>query len=355
MGLSNEERLIKMYWSIHNMVNESRNLPTIGYNHEQYARLRALCDRLWDSFLGRKTNGVHWFTGSSATNVIDKPDSPWAVALTHRFSCDRSQGVEFDNRNQEMEEYHKQYELDPDMADYPDDGGCHPGLAIEKLLLHVEEYGPGMAATYLIYAGTEDLSYALRRYDDAFMARYAITNKLIADIQGECFGLFAEHEEFAHAYLLNQIFEGMYAYGNPVRGLARHQNWHHKLPNAMQHVPLKDMRRWHLTVAKNPTPTDWVAVAMEIMCHDYHYEHQFKELIRVAGKRSIPLDEDRLRGVFDNCVKAHDEKSKRDAERYREEVSEGSLCAIHGYQHSEATQEKVTSTKQDEDPDGTKP
>lgn len=335
MGLSNEERQTKLYRSIHHLVQESRNLPIDGYVNERYKRLRTLCDQMWFAFLGRQSNGGHWFAGSSATNQIGEPNSPWAVALIDHFDIDRARDKKDwmdEAQEREKAEYDEQWEKDRDLADMPDDGFIERSLDIDKLLLCVEG-GKGLAATYLIYAYTENLIYALRRYDDEFRAGYPVLDKLIADIQGECFGIFTTNGEYAKAYLLNQILDGLYDYQNPVAKLARCQFWHHHLTRAMRHASLKDMRAWHLELTKDPkkvTPTDWVVVAFGIMGPACEYEHQFKDLIRIAGKRDIPLDEARCRVAFDACLKAKKEKSESSSNKYTVDAAYKHMTAIHG-------------------------
>jgi hypothetical protein len=355
MGLSNEERQTKLYWSIHHLVDESRNLPTTGYEHEQYDRLRDLCDQMWFAFLGRATNGGHWFAGSSATNQIGGPDSPWAVALLNHFSHDRSQGKSWRDKHRDrlQKEYDEQYEKDPDLADLPDDDHINRALGIDRMLGCVSDDGPAYKAVYLIYAGTEGILYALRRYDDAFLARYPVLNKLVSDIQGECFGIFARHEAFARAYLLNQILDLMYAHDNPVRALAVHQHWHHTIANPMRKADLKTLRKWHLAVTKNPvgvTPTDWVALALEMMGSSYEYEHQFKDVIRIAKKRGFPLDEARLRPVFDACIKARKAEAAKSSKQYREDSSYSHMSAIHGHDEAYKQSKKRPKKPKTEEP-----
>lgn len=336
MSLSNEERQTKLYWSLHHLVQESHNLPTTGYEHEKYDRLRDLCSQMWFSFLGHTSNGGHWFAGSSATNNIGKPNSPWAVALLNHFNTDRAKGKKDwmdEAREREQADFDEQYDIDRDLADRPNDSIARDAMDIDNLLKHIEDDGKGLAATYLIYAYTENLVYALRRYDDEFRDGYPVLNKLIADIQGECFGLFSANENYAKAYLLNQILDGLYAYGNPVAKLAWHQCWHHKLPGVIRHADLAKIRKWHLSLTKDPkkvTPTDWVVLALEMMGPTYEYEHSFKELIRMAGKRGIPLDEARCRAAFDVCLKAKKETSTAATDEYRTDADYEHMAAIHG-------------------------
>ena len=332
MGLSDGERQIKLYWAVHHLAVEGRNLPTKGWDHEGYDRLRSLCDQVWFAFLGSASNGAHWFLGSSATNEIGKPNSPWSLALMDHFETDRARTGPKDWLEEATEAAKKAYDEaeDPDLVDNPDDKHQRNSIDISSLLGHVEQ--PGLKATYLIYAYTENVTYALRRYDDDFRAGYPTLDKLITDIQGACFEIFTKHEEFAAAYLLNQILEKLYGYENPVKCFAMKQHWHHHLYKPMR-GPLADIRRWHLTIVDKGdkmTPTDWVVMALEMMGGSYEYEHQLKEMYRIAKKRDIELDKERIDATFDKCVKLHKAESKGHTDEYRNDREYEHINAVHG-------------------------
>jgi len=305
MSLSDQERRTNIYWAINRAMGNSAELAAL----KSFARLQELCDQLWFSFLGRHSNGAHWFFGSSAVNRIEEPNSPWAVALIDHFEKDRAK-----------KDTHQE---DPNQTnpDNDDDDKDH-FISITNMLRKAEPNA--LAAVYMIYAETENIIYALRRYRDDFLANYPALDKLVADIQGQCFTIFTQYDEFAKAYLMNQIMVNfIYARNSPIRRIAVYQCWHHNISRPMQHATLRQVREWHLALTKDPNPTNMITITLEMMGPSYHHEQELKDLIRIANQQEIPLDETRIRKAFDtHCAKENAAEGNSDRNH---------LIAIHGH------------------------
>ena len=147
MGLSDEERVTKMCWAVHNLSTMCRELE-VGYPKEPWQYLKDLGDRLWHAFLGGHSNGMFWIIGGALESGVTGPNSPWGVLIESQ--CDEAR------RSTEKDPFKK----DPNYFD-PFDGF----LDISGLIQHARE-GSNKKKLLDIYRSTEFLIYGLRRYDD---------------------------------------------------------------------------------------------------------------------------------------------------------------------------------------------
>ena len=326
MALSNEERLSQMFWTVSRLDQTGQELP----NKEKYAKLKELCGNAWHCLMGRNTNGMHWILGSSATSQIEGATDPWSTALVSKFAESRMQEQPRERRD-DLYRVHSE------------------SISITSLLRHEEYEGPALASVYEAYAYTEDLAYSLRRYKDDFRAAYPELDKLISDIQGACFHIFTENTAFARAYLLHQLLDPMYSPNSPIREFLPKQHWHHHLHKGMW-KSLKDLRDLHLGLARkeNPSATDMVVLAFTLMGAEYHYEHQYKDLLKTAEDKGIELDVGLVRAAFDACLATHKESGTTRQESYSKARKYEHMEAIHGhdvaYQHFYSNDEAAPLT-----------
>ena len=315
MGLSNEERLDKMTWAAHHLTQLGAQLPS----HEPYERLKGLCGQVWHTLLGGNSNGAHWIFGSSAGNPIKNSESPWAVALAEHFRADRADNWLDEMRAQRLDKYYNMTDaeqmkaLHPEMEDQDEEAASIHNL-LKIMESHEDRYGKptvtGRDKVFLIYAQTENMIYALRRYDDSFKKGFAPLDKLTSDIQGECFNIFSRSQDFAKAYLMNQILEGHFLMGvdSPIRFLMIKGRWPSVIARRLtehQGVPLEDIRAWHLRLerCKGILPlTDWIELAVEMMgpCLNMGAE----AILRTCKACEFEVDEQRVKDACAKVAKA---------------------------------------------------
>ena len=355
MGLSNEERRAKMTWAANHLTQLASSLPDEGWTPSggtlKYNRLKDLCGQVWHAMLGGTSNGTHWLLGSSASNPIKDSESPWAVALEHHFH-DSREGKGW--LEEAREERHKAYEEadDKDALVSPwDEKNAEDAIAIASLLKKLEveadldeAYAPtALDKVFLIYAQTENMSYGLRRYPDKMLADFPKLDKLVSDIQGECFNCFQKDSRYALAYLFHQILDSHFDnYGNPIRKLAIKQGWMVRMASRARErlgayeLKLDAVREWHLRIEshKVKTATDWVVLALEIM--DYRACDDLKDTLRIAGKMEIELDEARVKAAYAKAAKSAEEHKKFSERDYCGESRQAHLYAVHGYDSFEA-------------------
>lgn len=336
MGLSDQERETNLYWACHRIYNLGRKLDTKDSYPSSGGHLKELCDRVWVEFLGGHSNGAHWILGSSASNEIRDPDSPWSAALLSTLQesvpCHRYRRDEFD----------------------PFDGW----LDIVGLL--GKSRAPELAPVYEIFAWTEQAVYALRRYQDAYMRKRQGLSDLLATMQGVCFGIFRS-DTFAKAYVHNRTLKKLYGSKydkSTIRTILEKQNWHHDLSRPMSDWDsLLKIREWHYRAYTAETTTDKLLVLMEIVGCRYHYKHQLRQMCKMLREAGEKVDYKAIWAQFQKNEAAHKEEKGGGQEEYNLNHRREEFQAIHGYESWEYNEDKpepfdpVLFTEKDEDGD----
>ena len=310
MGLSDGERTKHLYWACLRISDLGRQLSGDTYPREM-KYLKDLCARIWVDFLGSSSNGMHWIAGSSATNDLREPDSPWSVGLLHRMA----ESLRPEPRRREKFD--------------PFDGF----LDIPGLLSHGGD--KDNAHIYNIFAWTEQAIYALRRYNDNYLRRRQGLSDLLARIQGECFAFFAKSDDFAKAYVHYHTLKMLYGTEwNPtdIRPIMQKQNWHHYLSRPMSGwVSLRQFRAWHYRTTVAETTTERILVGMDIMGRRYHYKHQIRALCKWCRESGLKVDYKAIWKQFQKCEADHKDDAEGGMEDRQLERRREAFSAIHGY------------------------
>lgn len=184
MGLSNEERYVKIIHSINHITDLSENL-------KDTQKLKKLCERLWYEFLKQDSDGLFWFSGSDLSS-----DHMKSGLLGVAFCCHApSRGSTIEELNAERRKEDKYYDHYKTLSGFFD---------MDRLLVAEKR------AVLLIYAHTQNIAYALCRYRDEFMKQYEDLNFIMRTIQGECFKLMKEDREYTYAWMLHHLCDMIY-------------------------------------------------------------------------------------------------------------------------------------------------
>lgn len=277
MGLSDQERRGHIAFAIKQMVKRAEGLshsrtPGVGL-------VKQLCQQLWFEFLGHQSNGLHWIFGSSAVNQISSEgNSLWGIALAEHFQAARKEDdwweksiSERSKEYWEMETEERIKHLDP-LQERREEAA----VEISSLLKHLgqeDSEGDELERVFMIYADSETLVYALRRYRDQFLKDLAGLDSLVARIQGACFEVFSEKQEFAYCYLVNQILEHHLLLGgiSPQRHLAIHFGWASKIVQRLGRYStrpsLDQVMQWHrrITLDEVKSPSQYVEMLYEML------------------------------------------------------------------------------------------
>lgn len=339
MGLSDEERRSRMLWAIHHLIQTrhdelviDRFIGAMGTD-EAVRRLVAAIDRLWHAALGGGGNGVYWLIGGEADNPIRREAGPWSVAVAAHCS---------DHRN-ERGVVKISAPFDP----------FNGFLDVHGLLTKAGN-GKVLAGVYTAYRQTEALSYAVRRYDDSLRRELAEVDKLISEIMGNCFSIFALNEAFARAYVLNRVLKWLYTgktggdptfyapEADPVAAALIQLNMHHDMSRPMTHGTLAEIIKldeWRLR--RTPTPGVRLEAALRLAGPSFHYRHQFQALEEAAAAMQPPPDVARLRRLFDLNVAARNATRAEERPRWAEDEAAEAANIVHGYDGYRWAQQQV--------------
>lgn len=358
MGLSNEERRAMMLWAIHRLDQTRHNelgdpapyagaIGTVALIH----RLSSAIGRLWHAAFGGTSNGAFWFLGGEADNPIRREAGPWSVAVASHCAEHRNEKGALKIRR------------GPGAPFDPFDGF----LDVNGLLAQARD-GKVLAGVHTAYQQTEALSYAVRRYDDDMRRGLVDVDRLISEIMGVCFSIFAIEQAFARAYVLNRVFKWLYT-GNvssdpvfyapeadPVAGILLQLDMHHDMSRLMTHGSLAEIIKldeWRLRRA--PTPGARLEAALRLAGARFHYEHQFRALEKAAADLQPAPDIARLRRLFANNIAAKKAAEAEERPRHAEEDAAEAAHVVHGYDGYTWAQQQVRKAALSKKPSTSRP
>jgi hypothetical protein len=183
MSLSNETRLKGIYECVYLLTTKKKEYLYKYKKCETTKYLMYLLNKLWHNLLEKQVM-AGWLNGSSSSNTVYwDTTTPWGVSIN--YHCDGLLSGE------------EELSSNPDLVDNLLD----TYLSIEYLLNECsEEYG----FVYYVYNISETLTYYIRRYHWDDMGLTTL-NKLVSDIQGECYSIFHENSVFSVAYITNLL------------------------------------------------------------------------------------------------------------------------------------------------------
>lgn len=316
MGLSHPERITKIVFAIRGIMEQSRKLEKeiqlqdLEIPLESLPVLRLLVkltDKLWYACLGGSTNNTFWLFGGDHNSKVKEPEGAWSIAVIALCDAYRKEPNDDDNDD-----------LDIPYDPFDDD------LSIEGLLGH-----PYRKSVYQIYGWSEQITYALRRYNDSFRREYKKLDKLVSNIQGTCFEIFQADEAFATAYVGNTLLEALYK-NEETKTILLNTNWHHDLASGIRSARLSEVvewDRWRLT--NDATLQNHLILAMRIMGDKFHYSHVFDELIKQV--KGLNVNSEILKLEFEKCQTEHKELQKKQDMNYKKDNDADIIRVIHGW------------------------
>lgn len=338
MGLSDEERLENMFWSAKHLYELGQDL----YKTKFYLKepLASLCKQVWAKLLGGNSNGTYWILGGALNNPITDSTNAWAIAISSKFEDVHTnrQGARIGIIRDRKEEF--------------DPFDC---FLSERGLIGQDKYeGPFYKVVYDIYAYTESMIYALRRYDDELRESFSDLSDLISEIQGLCFSLFTTSGVYARAYLVHQILKEKFYANKTINRIALKDSWHHHYSLLMD-WSLDEIMRLHKELfVKEPTLQSLLKYSLIAMGRRYHYQHLFNALVKELEALKDPsINIEELRGIWKTkCFDAHELKEKEDMNQYVANKDEQILYTIHGYEKKGGFFEDRKDTEEDIKPVG---
>lgn len=219
MGLSDEERITKIYYSILRITEHADKINpeaegAYGYK-DHLKKLKDFSTQLWPAIQSAKGNGLYWLMGPD-DEVRSFHTTVWSLGLSNHIE-----------RAQKPKEKHPK-------KDWVYDPINKGSLSVKSLI------GPNLAAVKNVHDWLQNIQYAANRYADELSEGLKDLRDLVARMIGEVFAIYNAEPRFASAWLLNEIAQKLY--GNisyklrkdvdDVTKLMLDQNSHH------------DMTRW---------------------------------------------------------------------------------------------------------------
>lgn len=314
MGLSNEERLKGIYECVHLLTTRKKEYLYKQGKCETTKYLINLVNNLWHSLLGKQVM-ASWLNGSSSFNTVYwDTHTPWGMNIN--YHCD---GLLSDEE-----------ELSSSSSDSVDNL-LDTYLSIEYLLKECsEEYG----FVYYVYHISETLTYYLRRYHWDDMGLTTL-NKLVSDIQGECYSIFRENSVFSKAYITNLLItEYVYTFKYSQLGTKDDVvvNW---LLKESLHIPLSKclvygnndvdlnyLAKKHKCLHQkgdSVTPFDRLLLVVELCGLGFSNELNIKSLMDLVSNHNLCTEEERncLSQAFYKNVLLKSKYEQDNQERYK--------------------------------------
>lgn len=318
MGLSNGERNTYIFNAIKNIVALSKNLK-----HDDFDEIKQHINMLWPSTIGSTSNGLHWIVGSSATNQIGWDDfSVFSVALKDGFDDDKAY-IEENEHKKKDPNYKSMREIRNDYFDPMDK------LGIKDLIENSDSYlAKEYSIIYEIFAWTEQLVYALRRYDDEYRRGLSKLSEVIASIQGDCFPFFS-NVVFRQAYLSYHMFNILF-HKREIEDAIKNLYLFHDVSGICRDHQIDSIMGFHKRLTIDSSPAECIYLLLEIAGRHFHYDHKYKELVNALKKANIKIDYKKLAKIFSANCKKHSEREKESSEKYGKEKEADHFYCVHG-------------------------
>lgn len=318
MSLSDDERNSYIFHSVKNIVSLGKEL-----DGDEFDDIKKHINTLWPATIGSSFNGLHWILGSSANNEISTGDlSVLSVALKEGFAEDAATIKE--NEEKKKNPYYKSSrEILNDLFD-PMDFLKIPDLIKNSDCHLAKEY----SNLYEIFDWTEQLVYALRRYDDKYLKRLSKLSEVIASIQGDCFSFFL-NVIFRQAYLSHHMLKIIFC-KREIEDVIENLHLHHDVSGMCRDYQIDKIMEFHKRIALDSSPSECIYLLLEIAGRHFHYEHQYKELVSALNKSKIEVDYKKLAKIFATNCKKHSEREKESSDKYCEEKENDHFYCVHG-------------------------
>lgn len=326
MGLSNQERFMKLVHSINRM---QKFIPDLKIGEKAVYRasnISELISRMWAELLSKNGDGGFWIFGSQMRNQHLDPNNLFHVAMvghadevvaTVREELDKASGWKITKDSDGYDDYEYASQFFP---------------SIDDIISH-SHFGRYYPTIIKILHEIELCQYALNRYDDEFSDSFKGIRDLCAEIQGRCFSIVSSDKVFYEAYLLDVIFQKIScghwdSKDNIVLALCKkfnlHHYWHVKNRNEFELARL--MTIWKNIQNGNPSNEEKVIILLTIggSCFG-SYTHLVKELmdcLREWNEKKTSTQRVRLNKLtptISYLQKEYKKKNREEEKQYREE------------------------------------
>lgn len=174
MGISDEDRMKYIFRRVSDIYALHAQFDTAEWR-KSICAVRDFIPGIWHAMLGSEYYR-HWWSAGCGAGIFEETKNPWFQAILSQVE-EENEGTQ--NKGWEM--------------------GERPWWSVEMFLpLHER-------LVFMAYAHTGTLTYALRRYDDALLRKFANLDVFVSELQGRCVMAFREYQSFARAQMVADL------------------------------------------------------------------------------------------------------------------------------------------------------
>lgn len=277
MGLSNEERFDKIIHSVSHIDDARKKLTNSQYY--EVGRLPELTNKLWYELLKGKSNSAFWLFGGELHNEnLEK-----GLIGTAFSSHQPKKYCEFNTLEgtpQERQDWMKYYDRAREFT------------SISHL---VGKDNPAKSAVVNVYLHTENIVYALCRYDDDFTDSLKDLHMVICQIQGECFKIFKRDPSYTQAWMISSMLDKvltMYE-GQLVNKWWQKYSLHHAICIESNEFE-KIFHVFRKQQFKQLTMQQRVNITLMLIGDRFHFKHQQKECLKMVEEHNVANPKDKV-------------------------------------------------------------
>lgn len=182
----------------------------------------------------------------------------------------------------------------------------------------------------LLFLETENINYAVNRYQDDFSKGFKKIKTLTAQLQGMIFEIMSHDSDYLHAKITEDVINSCivkYDKKDIVTNWTDKHFLHHGID--MRSVSKPKMMSLFRKIRKL-SPDDRLSaqeridVILELTGLHFHYEHEHKELFGLIEKwnkthKKNSIDLDKMKAACADIAKKHNAKEAADAKEYRDD------------------------------------
>lgn len=327
MGLSKEERKIRVVWSIRRLQGLIPNLESGESKHHEETAISPLIRRMWPTLLSDDGDGGFWIFGTDMSSChLDGKNLFHIAMISHAEEVTGLIKETLEKSSSVLDEKDDDW-----ISDYEFGSNFLPDLG--SIFANSRD-GRYNSAVVMVYLEIENCQYALNRYHDEFAEKFTAMRDLCAEIQGRCFCVMSANRIFYEGYLLNviakRVFSGPWDSEKNIafrliKEFNLHHNWH--VRERSDHEIAKIMVMWKkIQNVDDMSNQDRVLAILEIAGEAFgDYDHMRKKLIDILNLHNVGKPKSECVGIgkveaaLKRLIAAHKVKMSENKERYRHE------------------------------------
>ena len=322
MGLSNEERFVKIAYAIRRINNKWERVKERVYETDAIS-WQALVDGFWPAFLqGGTGGGFSWIFGSTLIS-----DYASGTYLPHIAMASHNEQSEEERDDEMSKEAIRRFKEDNDedglkryknWLSYYSTYKCARKKVTMPGNLHDGDCAAANSWVLELWVEMEYILYALCRYKDEFSAQLKTLHDHVSKVMGVCFDKFATDEVFLKSYLLHQLGEKLITIeeNDALNRVIVQDHLYHSIRCASRYDKKELLDLWRSIQFTKPTVEKRLDILLYLINTNGIDATQSKKLLAEIGKMQLTDKPKRLRKIKKQLAAGAKAYEKRE-EQYR--------------------------------------